>query len=86
MNTNKIIQIGNVYQSQFDNPTGGRVYSVNGLAPTINTCGGGGQFLDDYNQIVYNDIVPTITTKIITSCNYFIYEEDKRKDIQDCWK
>lgn len=39
---NQIIQIGNVYQSQFDNPTGGRVYSVNGLAPTINTCGGGG--------------------------------------------
>lgn len=39
---NQIIQIGNVYQTQFDNPTRGRVYSVNGLAPTINTCGGGG--------------------------------------------
>ena len=38
---NKIIQIGNVYQTQFDNPTRGRVYSVRGLAPTINTCGGG---------------------------------------------
>ena len=47
---------------------------------------GGGQFLDDYNQIVYDDITPTITTKIITSCHYFIYEEDKRKDIQDCRK
>ena len=47
---------------------------------------GGGQFLDDYNQKVYDDISPTITTKIITSCHYFIYEEDKRKDIQDCWK
>ena len=44
----------------------------------------GGQFLDDYNQKVYDDISPTITTKIITSCHYFIYEEDKRKDIQDC--
>ena len=43
MNTNKIIQIGNVYQSQFDNPTRGRVYSVKGLAPTINTCEGGGR-------------------------------------------
>ena len=42
MNTNKIIQIGNVYQTQFDNPNRGRVYSVKGLAPTINTCGGGG--------------------------------------------
>ena len=51
-----------------------------------NKCRGGGQFLDDNNHIVYDDIVPTITTKIITSCHYFIYEEDKRKDIQDCWK
>ena len=47
---------------------------------------GGGQFLDDYNQKVYDDISPTITTKIITSCHYFIYEEDERKDIQDCWE
>ena len=44
----------------------------------------GGQFLDAYNQTVYNNISPTITTKIITSCDYFIYEEDKREDIQDC--
>ena len=43
----------------------------------------GGQFLDCYHQTVYDDIVPTITTKIITSCHYFIYEEDERKDIQD---
>lgn len=46
----------------------------------------GGQFLDDYNQTIYDDITPTITTKIITSCHYFIYEEDERKDIQDCRK
>ena len=39
---------------------------------------GGGQFLDDYNQRVYNDIAPTITTKITTSCHYFIYEEETR--------
>ena len=45
---------------------------------------GGGQFLDDYNQKVYDDISPTITTKIITSCHYFIYEEDEREDIQGC--
>lgn len=47
---------------------------------------GGGEFLDCYNQTVYDDISPTITTKIITSCDYFIYEEDERKDIQDCRK
>lgn len=39
----------------------------------------GGQFLDDYNQKVYDDITPTITTKIITSCHYFIYEEESRQ-------
>ena len=60
-----------------------RVQGLHNVHPRF---GRGGQFLDDYNQIVYDDIVPTITTKIITSCHYFIYEEDKRKDIQDCWK
>lgn len=39
---NKIIQIGNVFKTSFNNPQIGRVYSVNGLSPTINTCGGGG--------------------------------------------
>ena len=38
----------------------------------------GCSFLDDYNQKVYDNISPTITTKIITSCNYFIYEEEKK--------
>ena len=37
----------------------------------------GGQFLDDYNQTVYDDIAPTITTRIIESCHYFIYEDDE---------
>ena len=44
----------------------------------------GGQFLDAYHQTVYDNISPTITTKTITSCNYFIYEEDEREDIQGC--
>ena len=38
---NKIIQIGNVFKTAFNNPMRGRVYSVNGLSPTIDTCGGG---------------------------------------------
>ena len=46
----KIIQIGNVYQTQFDNPTRGRVYSVKGLSPTINTCGGGAA-TNDYGKL-----------------------------------
>ena len=44
------MQIGNVYQTQFDNPTRGRVYSVRGLAPTINTCGGGAT-TNDYGKL-----------------------------------
>ena len=38
----------------------------------------GGQFLDDYNQVVYDNITPTITTRIESSCHYFIYEEETR--------
>ena len=43
----------------------------------------GGQFLDDYHQKVYDDISPTITTKIIRSCNYFIYEEEILRSEQE---
>lgn len=42
---NKIIQIGNIRNSteKFVNPQAGRVYSVDGIAPTVNTCQGGGE-------------------------------------------
>lgn len=41
---NKIIQIGNIRNGTktFDNPQSGRIYSELGIAPTINTCQGGG--------------------------------------------
>lgn len=41
----KVIQIGNIYPDtpKFKNRTMGRVYSVEGIAPTINTCGEGGR-------------------------------------------
>lgn len=40
---NKIFQIGNLRKSKptFSNPQCGRVYSADGLAPTINCMGGG---------------------------------------------
>lgn len=41
---NRVIQVGNLIDDSgrgFDNPQCGRVYSVEGIAPTINTCGGG---------------------------------------------
>lgn len=38
----RIIQIGNIFtKASFENPTCGRVYSVDGLCPTLNTNGGG---------------------------------------------
>ena len=39
---NKIIQIGNMRNDtkKFSNPQTGRVYSADGIAPTINTCQG----------------------------------------------
>lgn len=39
----KIVQIGNMRNNtrRFSNPQTGRVYSVDGIAPTLNTCQGG---------------------------------------------
>lgn len=41
---NKIIQLGNLRKDtkNFTNPQTGRVYSAEGIAPTLNTCQGGG--------------------------------------------
>lgn len=39
---NKIIQLGNLREDleNFSNPQTGRIYSVDGIAPTLNTCQG----------------------------------------------
>lgn len=39
----KVIQIANLSEknNRFSNPQTGRVYSINGVSPTINTCQGG---------------------------------------------
>jgi hypothetical protein len=43
---NKIIQLGNmIRKSNFSNPQIGRIYSINGIAPTVNTCAGGNENL-----------------------------------------
>ena len=44
MKTDRVIQVGNIMDDtnkSFKNPQCGRIYSENGIAPTINTCGGG---------------------------------------------
>ena len=41
---NTIVQIGNiVVEKNFQNPQIGRVYSAEGICPTLNTCQGGGR-------------------------------------------
>lgn len=46
----KILQVGNIVKTgQFGNPQRGRIYDPDGLAPTLNTCSGGGlepKFID----------------------------------------
>ena len=45
MEIKRIIQIGNLYDdaSYFGgNPQRGRIYSADGISPTLNTCSGGG--------------------------------------------
>lgn len=37
----RCIQLGNIAVGKsWDNPQSGRIYSVDGIAPTLNTCGG----------------------------------------------
>lgn len=44
MKTKRIIQVGNIYggSQKFSNRTAGRLYSIDGIAPTIRTPSGGG--------------------------------------------
>lgn len=43
----RCIQLGNIAVGKsWDNPQSGRIYSVDGIAPTLNTCGGGGGNLE----------------------------------------
>lgn len=39
---NFIIQVGNIKESTWKNPQVGRIYSSEGISPTLNTCSGGG--------------------------------------------
>ena len=57
---NKIIQLGNMRKGtpKFSNPQTGRVYSIEGIAPTISTCQGGDRepkILIDMDEIIIDD-------------------------------
>lgn len=65
---NEVKQIGNYEtESTWDNPQTGRVYSVDGISPTLNTCNGGNRqpmIIDDFYKNreprAYDETVPTI--------------------------
>jgi len=53
-NNNSIIQLGNIYEEKgFKNTQTGRVYSIFGIAPTLNTCGGGQR---EPKILIYNEL------------------------------
>ena len=59
----KILQVGNIVKTgQFDNPQRGRIYDPDGLAPTLNTCSGGGlepKFIDrSYVEVRIRKLTP----------------------------
>lgn len=68
----EVKQIGNYEtNSTWDNPQTGRVYAVDGLSPTLNTCGGGDRevkiIIDDTQGFdgtrVYEDYCPTLRSQ-----------------------
>ena len=69
---NEVKQIGNYRQDgAWDNPQTGRVYSPDGISPTLNTCGGGDRqpkiIIDDTQGFdgtrIYQDMCPTLRSQ-----------------------
>lgn len=52
---NKIIQLGNLRKDtkNFTNPQIGRIYSAEGIAPTLNTCQGGSREPKVLVEVIY---------------------------------
>ena len=66
--THNIVQIGNTntYKNYGGNPNEGRTYSPGGLAPTLNTCNGGGRV----PQIVTDDLaIRKLTPRECCKCS-----------------
>lgn len=76
MNNAEVIQVGTLYPDtpRFKNRTSGRVYDVEGISPTINTCQGG-ENLGGRN-------LPTITTSS-WECNFILIESDEQETCED---
>ena len=81
-NDNAVKQVGNISEknSRWDNPQTGRIYSVDGCSPTLNTCGGGQREpkilqVRDKQQIGIDKSLND--TKVIDNANCITAREDR---------
>ena len=74
--TNEVLQIGNIAEgkSGWDNPQTGRIYSIEGCSPTLNTCNGGGH---------EPKIVTTTRWSEIASCVRASYFKNGNRNIEE---
>lgn len=72
----RLRRLFNIYGEGKGTGYAGNVWDIDGTSPALTTMGG--EFLDCYNKTVHDDIATTIKTNVITSCNYFIYEESEQ--------
>lgn len=75
-NTNNVLQIGNIAEgnSGWNNPQAGRIYSIEGCSPTLNTCNGGGH---------EPKIVTTTRGSEIASCVRASYFKNGSRNIEE---
>ncbi len=73
---NEVLQIGNIAEgkSGWDNPQTGRIYSIEGCSPTLNTCNGGGH---------EPKIVTTTRGSEIASCVRASYFKNGSRNIEE---
>lgn len=75
VNDNQVKQLGNISESNngWSNPQTGRIYSPNGVSPTLNTCGGGQR----EPKIICGIDKSINETKIIDNANCITAREDR---------
>ena len=84
-------QIGNISNSAAfgGNPQTGRVYSVEGISPTLTTMQGGQQepkILHGFNKGGTHDIAPTLTTSGYQNNNFVETHTLRRLTPRECWR
>lgn len=90
---NFIIQVGNIKESTWKNPQVGRIYSVEGISPTLNICSGGGhepkiiQLSRGFNKGGIHNIVPTLS-KSSWEQNNFLKNGSRIRKLtpKECWR